>query len=292
MAVTGGFDRRQIREIRRSSVARHWRLLVVVTCSVIGLSVAVALIEAWSLRRWVEPGLVVAFIVGQGSATAVALVVALLGMDGGRSFREGREAESWTRGILDRLRRDGWQVVHDIEVDGGNIDHVLVGRHGAVAVETKFRNAGWTLTTSSIEETRFEGPPWPVRQPLAQAKRHARSLRALLLAAGIRTEVQPVLVLWGPRVTGVSAAVIDGVLVGLGGHPDKWVGLLRSRRLSDDQVRSAKKALDLRRAGEWVMTPPSEWNGLPVGESPSRLREAGAAPVRTGRAEPISAGRR
>jgi hypothetical protein len=41
--------------------------------------------------------------------------------------------------ILDALASRGWRVVHDMETDRGNIDHVVVGLGGVFIVETKGR---------------------------------------------------------------------------------------------------------------------------------------------------------
>jgi len=267
MAASGGYSDKQIKQINRAFRARNRGLLVLVPVAVLAIWVPLAVLEASVLNRWVDPGLVVAFFLGSGIATAAALLATLLGMDGARSFRVDREAESWTKGVLRRHLRKEWHVVHDVEIDGGNIDHVLIGPLGAIAVETKYRSDELVLTPKSIDQKDANGRTWLVRRPLAQAHRHARSLRALLLAAGIRTEVQPVLVLWGPRTTGDPTALIGEVLVGLGGEPDSWIGRLGSKPLTDAEQRMARRALKLRKAGEWIMDPPSKPAGVPIGES-------------------------
>jgi hypothetical protein len=57
---------------------------------------------------------------------------------------------------LDKLKSEGWQVVHNLKMDwGGNVDHLVWGERGAYAIETKSgrysrsavsqaaRNAAW-----------------------------------------------------------------------------------------------------------------------------------------------------
>ena len=189
-------------------------MLALWACFVIGVFVALAWFEG-SLKRWIDPGLVTAFLLGAGIATAIATVVVLMGMDGARGYREGREAESWTAKLLQPLRKDGWTLVNNVEFKTENIDHVLLGPRGAIAVETKFSARGWDLTAPAVGKTRLRGAWWR-QQLLDQANHQARKLRLLLHAGGVDTEILPLLVLWGRRLAGAPTAMIDGVLVGFG----------------------------------------------------------------------------
>ena len=212
---------------------------------------------AWSenlFSRWIDTRLVTGFIVGAGVATSIALVITLLGMDGSRSYRRGLEAESWTATALNRLRKDGWAVFHDLEFEGHNIDHVLIGPKGAVAVETKLRNEEWTLLGTSIEDKRQRPILW-TSQLVGQASRQARTLRSLLFAGGVRTDVLPVLVLWGRGIEGVSRATIDGVIVGRGAALNDWLGQIEAKPLSNEQFDLARKAVERFKAGEGVRKP-------------------------------------
>jgi hypothetical protein len=52
--------------------------------------------------------------------------------------RRGAEGEEVVRDELDVLRDEGWLVLHNYEKPyGGNVDHIVVGPHGAFAIETK-----------------------------------------------------------------------------------------------------------------------------------------------------------
>ena len=50
----------------------------------------------------------------------------------------GSETGREVAGHLDKLRAEGWSVVHDLPRDpGGNVDHFVTGPDGAFAIETK-----------------------------------------------------------------------------------------------------------------------------------------------------------
>ena len=279
-----GFNTRQDDAIRSAFVRRNWHLLILLPALVIGIAVSLAVLEAWSLKRWIDPPLVVAFILGAGGAAAVAVVLTALGMDGARSYRDGQNAEEWTAATLKPLRKQGWSVVHDVEFDRTNVDHVLIGPHGAIAVETKFRNAEWRLSDRGIHEAGINGESWEVHHPIRAAQRHARKLRSLLVASGVKTNVLPVLVLWGPRVDGVSHALIDGVLVVRGGHADAWIDHLESEPLTDHETVLAERAVSLRKAGKEVGPPSNETSVLAaLASEPDRS----AAPTRSNERVPV-----
>lgn len=51
-----------------------------------------------------------------------------------------RDGEKSVGQFLDRLRKDGHVVLHDIVGAGFNLDHVLIGPKGVFAIETKTRS--------------------------------------------------------------------------------------------------------------------------------------------------------
>lgn len=52
----------------------------------------------------------------------------------------GRDAELAVASELIELQSHGYQVFHDIQADGFNIDHLVVGANGIFAIETKGRH--------------------------------------------------------------------------------------------------------------------------------------------------------
>lgn len=52
-------------------------------------------------------------------------------------WRRGAAGEELVGEALDGLRELGWLALHDVQLDRGNIDHVLVGPAGIFTIETK-----------------------------------------------------------------------------------------------------------------------------------------------------------
>ena len=54
------------------------------------------------------------------------------------SWAVGLQGERIVGGRLDRLRRDGWKVLHSVQLPSGtDIDHLVIGRPGVFTVNTK-----------------------------------------------------------------------------------------------------------------------------------------------------------
>jgi hypothetical protein len=117
-----------------------------------------------------------------------------------RALRQGIEGEKAVGQFLDRLRGDGYHVFHDVQGDGFNIDHVLIGTAGVFTVETKT----WSKPIKGDARIAYDGTSLtagnlqPDRDPLVQAKAQARWIKAQLSeSTGRRLEVQPVVVFPG-----------------------------------------------------------------------------------------------
>jgi hypothetical protein len=282
MATHPSHAQQEIRRLRRQFLRRNWPALTLFALFVVATSVALVGFEDL-FARWIDPRLVTGFILGVGAATAVALVVTLLGADGSRTYREGREAEDWTASELNRRRKEGWSVFRNLQFEDKDIDHILIGPRGAVVVETKRRNQNWTITSTSIEDAHHHAVPW-TSDLVNQATRHARTLRSLLFAGGVRTEVRPVIVLWGPDITGAPAATIDGVLVGRGNAIDDWFDQVESSPLSEEQIALATRAILTLQGGMGVGLPRpasgSARSSKVDGKHEGSLQQIAAAPPR------------
>src|SRR5579872_7293808 len=93
-----------------------------------------------------------------------------------------RDGEISVASLLDSLRGCGAHVFHDVPLEVGNIDHIVLSTTGFYAVETKARSKPWGPRTEiSFEGNHiFVGGFQPDRDPLDQVQRNARFLRALL----------------------------------------------------------------------------------------------------------------
>jgi hypothetical protein len=91
--------------------------------------------------------------------------------------------ERYVGAVLEELRAHGYQVVHDVPDQHGNIDHVLIGPSGVYTVETKTRTkrAG-NRNVRVVYDGRgvFVDGREPDRDPITQAQAQARSLHQIL----------------------------------------------------------------------------------------------------------------
>lgn len=124
----------------------------------------------------------------------------------GRLLRLGIQGERCVGHSLDRLRADGYEVVHDIPEDGYNIDHVLVGPTGVFAIETKARSKPVGRDADIVydgESIRVDGQ-LPDRDPIKQATAAADRVRQILReTTGHEVAVRPVVIYpgWYVRLT-------------------------------------------------------------------------------------------
>ena len=122
----------------------------------------------------------------------VLFVVASAGAlwKGRKAWRElesiglGIRGERTVGQVLERMRAHGYHVFHDLEEDGYNIDHVLIGPGGVFSIETKTRSKPTSHDGQVIvegEQLTVDGST-PDRDPITQAKAAARRVKAILLA--------------------------------------------------------------------------------------------------------------
>jgi len=78
-------------------------------------------------------------VVGAIGAATVSMLALWVTLVTGTAYRSmGATAEEWTASELRPLRRRRWRVANHVALGRPDIDHVLVGPGGVIAVETKW----------------------------------------------------------------------------------------------------------------------------------------------------------
>ena len=128
-------------------------------------------------------------------------------------LRLGHTAEIATANELIGLQALGYQIFHDIQADGFNIDHLAIGKNGVFAIETKGRHKRHKDHTQPnqngskgyelfYKDGRLHFPSWVETKPLEQATRQAKWVSQWLTkATGEQIFSSPVLVFPGWYVT-------------------------------------------------------------------------------------------
>lgn len=124
-------------------------------------------------------------------------------------LRLGYTAEIATANELIGLQSAGYQVFHDIQADGFNIDHLAIGKNGVFAIETKGRHKRHKDSKNSGKDFRLfykDGrlcfPSWTEIKPIEQASRQAIwASQWLSKSTGFSVTSSPVLVFPGWFIT-------------------------------------------------------------------------------------------
>jgi hypothetical protein len=130
-----------------------------------------------------------------------------------RDLKLGRDGEISVAALLDDLRAFGARVYHDIPLEVGNVDHVVLSTRGFYAIETKTRSK----PTGRRAEISFQGDHIsvdgfkPDRDPLDQVQRNAQRLQGLLARkARKQFEIKGVVLFPGWWVHPMDAAWLNG----------------------------------------------------------------------------------
>jgi len=122
-----------------------------------------------------------------------------------RNLALGYECELAVGQELDQLMLKGYRVFHDLEGKDFNVDHVLVGRGGVFAIETKgkskvFDTKGREKAHAKVQFVNgvFRFPKGYEKDWVGQAKRQAAWVKGWLSeAVGFDVFVQPIIVVPG-----------------------------------------------------------------------------------------------
>lgn len=118
-----------------------------------------------------------------------------------RQLVQAREGERAVAQQLEsELRRDGYEIFHDLPGAGFNIDHIVVGPTGVFVIETKTysKPRGRESRVALSQDGLLVDGRRPSRDPVNQARSLARWLRGFLVEmTGRPIPVQPVVVFPG-----------------------------------------------------------------------------------------------
>ena len=145
--------------------------------------------------------------------------------EGAERDRKGAEGEEVTQAALRPLRRAGWRVLHDVEYAGeGNVDHLLIGPGGVIALDSKFTTERLWVTPKALGGSQGNH--------IGKAKIAARLAERALADPdlGVIT-VEPALIFWGPGAPDIPGGhiVIQQTLVLEGRRAREWRTTLCNR---------------------------------------------------------------
>ena len=159
------------------------------------------------------------------------LWMAVTQIDGSASWRLGALAEEWTAERL-KVLPGSWHIEHSVPFPAGrsavDVDHILVGYGGVLAIETK-----WTSHAIELGAKHLHAD---VQRAVQQAIGNANRVRGLIQRVAPGTNVTPVVVFWGPQVTSLATLMRKerSALIVAGRDADDWVPLLGSDNLEPE----------------------------------------------------------
>ncbi len=116
----------------------------------------------------------------------------------------GFECEVAVGQELNQLMLDGYRVFHDFPAEKFNIDHIVIGKGGVFAVETKGRSkpinkkSNWENARVKFDGEKLIFPTWTEIKPIEQANNNAKWLENWIKKnTGEEIKVMPVLALPG-----------------------------------------------------------------------------------------------
>lgn len=247
------YSRRELRRRRMSWLRRN---VVVVTVVVVGIALmltiatAVVMTTVASPFRWYLLGAIHVGLV----ATALHLLhSAFLAHDREAIWHiRGAWGEDNTRSELQRAKRRRlvWGWVDSINLQAGDLDHVVVTRRGGlVAIDSKWRNQVTSGDTAAMARAALRAK--------SRAEGLARTLLKSERGARHRARIQPVtvipvVVLWGAaQQTVPDGAVIEGVRFLAGRQLVPWLRRLEGDAITKDAARDVLERLRNYRATAW-----------------------------------------
>jgi hypothetical protein len=247
------YSRRELRRRRTTWVRDNAaKVAVVLSCFALMLAIATAVVIA-TVPSPPRGYLLGALHVGLVSAAFHILHMAFLAHDREAIWHvRGAWGEDNTRDELLRAKRRRliWGWVDSINLQAGDLDHVVVTRGGGlVAIDTKWRSQ--VTSGDSVEMARA------ALKTKSRAEGLARTLLRSEQGARHRARIQPltvtpVVVLWGAAQRTVpDGAEIEGVRFLTGRQLRSWLRQLDGDAVTKDAAQDALERLKRYRVGTW-----------------------------------------
>jgi hypothetical protein len=156
---------------------------------------------------------------------------------------DGAEGERMTERELRSVEQQGWVVAHDLQGRFGNVDHLAVGPGGVYLLDSKNWSGEVTVANGVATVTPVDNPDdaWAATG-LARRMRGASwaNKEAFEKLTGVRTWIQPVVVVWAPfpQVQVKS----DGIEYVAGKSLSQWL-LDQPHKLTDSQAERLARTL-------------------------------------------------
>lgn len=247
------YSQRELSRRRAAWLRRNRRLIALVVFGIVAiasLASGIVVMTFPGFLRWYALGLIHAGLV---AAALHLLHTSFLALDRD-ALRHVRGAwgEDNTRTELQRAKRRRliWGWVDSINLQVGDLDHVVVSRRGGlVAIDSKWRNDLTSSDTAAMAraahtaKARAEG----LTRTLLRNERGARH-RAKLQSVN----VTPVIVIWGASAGTVpDNAIIDGVSFVAGRQLVAWLRQLETDVVSKEAAQDAIQRLEQFRETAW-----------------------------------------
>jgi len=158
-------------------------------------------------------------------------------------WRDGAEGERWTERELRPLEKSGWHVAHDLEGTFGNVDHIVVGRAGVFLLDSKnwFGEVSVQGGIATITPRDNPDAAWAATGLARRMRGASRANKeALQSLTGVRTWIQPVVVVWAPFEE--QHVLSDGIAFVAGEVLREWL-LEQPTKLDTDSVSALGKAI-------------------------------------------------
>ena len=245
MAPPRTYSGKKLRSQWSGFLRANRRLILIVTAIEIAAIAGITVVLL--LGYGAEP--LVTYVLGAVHAATFAFfyfslrIVFLANDQGAVRQMRGNLGETNTRDELKRAKRRRliWGWVDSITVFGGDIDHLVITRHGGiVAIDSKWRNdtIGADISRSAVAASKAAGRAKAVLRHLGYFKREHTARRR---ATDTSITVTPLVALWGPIQHDVPiAARVEDVDFIAGPGISGW---LRQHRSDDISRRAAKRLL-------------------------------------------------